>query len=245
MTASRFDTRKEALLDEVNAIEITFLRTGLIPEPHRSEVRALLKRYVDIRVDLARNPAKAEQAVRESEAIQGQLWPHATALADLDLKNAVIVALFIQSLNEMFDLQTNASRSGFITVPTVIWLALLGITILAMVQVGYWVGRSTKANWLSVVTLSLAFSSVVVLIADLDRSGAGAIGAIRLNQQPVMDLQNARAGNELVGLMSKLAHAPGSTTDAPRRRPAVPKRLPGGLRAPKPALPLCPTRPNL
>ncbi len=42
MTASRFDTRKEALFDEVNAIETTFLPTGLIPEPHRSEVRALL-----------------------------------------------------------------------------------------------------------------------------------------------------------------------------------------------------------
>ncbi len=100
------------------------------------------------------------------------------------------MALFIQSLNEMFDLQTKRVTVGlYHRVPTVIWLALLGITILAMVQVGYLVGRSTKANWLSVVTLSLAFSSVVVLIADLDLSGAGATGAIRLNQQPVMDLQ--------------------------------------------------------
>jgi hypothetical protein len=35
---------------------------------------------------------------------------------------------------------------------------------------------------------------VVVLIADLDRTGAGASGAIRLNQQPVIDLQKRLSG---------------------------------------------------
>ena len=56
LTTSRFDSRKQLLLEEVNAIETTFLRAGLIPEPHRSEVRRLLRKYVDIRVDLARHP---------------------------------------------------------------------------------------------------------------------------------------------------------------------------------------------
>jgi hypothetical protein len=195
MTASRFDARKEALLDEVNAIETTFLRAGLLPDPHRSEVRALLKRYVDIRVELAQNPASVSRVIQESEAIQGKLWPHAVALADADLKNAAIVSLFINSLNEMFDLQTKRVTVGvYHRVPSPIWLTLIGITVLVMVQVGYLAGRSKTTNWLAIVALSLAFSSVVVLIADLDRTGAGASGAIRLSQQPVIDLQKRLSG---------------------------------------------------
>jgi hypothetical protein len=63
-----------------------------------------------------------------------------------------------------------------------------------MVQVGYLAGRSKTTNWLAMVALSLAFSAVVVLIADLDRIGAGASGAIRLSQQPVIDLQKRLSG---------------------------------------------------
>jgi hypothetical protein len=190
MTASRFDARKQALLDEVNAIETTFLRAGLIPEPHRGEVRALLKRYVDIRVELARNPTNVQQAIEESDAIQGKLWPHAVALADADLKNPVMIGLFIQSLNEMFDLQTKRITVGlYYRIPTAIWLALLGITILTMLQVGYLTGRSRSTNWTFVIVLSLAFSAVVVLIADLDRAGSATASTIRVSQQPVIDLQ--------------------------------------------------------
>ena len=39
MAASRFETRRELVLDEANAIGTTYLRAALLPEPHRVEVR--------------------------------------------------------------------------------------------------------------------------------------------------------------------------------------------------------------
>jgi hypothetical protein len=98
--------------------------------------------------------------------------------------------LIVDSLNEMFDLQTKRVTVGlYYRVPEEIWIALIAITILAMVQVGYLFGKAEQPNWFSIVALSLALSSVVVLIADLDRSGAGAKGMITMNQQPMLDLQ--------------------------------------------------------
>src|SRR5690242_6613138 len=41
MAASRFDTRKEALLEEANAVSATYLRAQLLPESQRSEVARL------------------------------------------------------------------------------------------------------------------------------------------------------------------------------------------------------------
>ena len=42
MAASRFDTRKQLVLDEANAIGTTYLRAAMLPE-RRDEIRALLR----------------------------------------------------------------------------------------------------------------------------------------------------------------------------------------------------------
>jgi hypothetical protein len=44
ITLTRFDARKQYLLQEVNAIETTWLRAGLISEPRSSEVKDLLRK---------------------------------------------------------------------------------------------------------------------------------------------------------------------------------------------------------
>jgi len=48
-----FQTKRQLLLDEVNATGTAFLRAGLLLEPHRSETRKLLSEYVNLRIDLA------------------------------------------------------------------------------------------------------------------------------------------------------------------------------------------------
>jgi hypothetical protein len=112
-------------------------------------------------------------------------------LANVELKHPPIASLFVQSLNEVFDLQTTrlivAVHRG---IATPVWIVLAGITILVMLQVGYLVGCSRTVSWFAIVALSLAFSAVVVLIADLDRTGTGGTGLIKVRQQPMIDLQD-------------------------------------------------------
>lgn len=190
LAASRFDAKRALLLDEVNAIETTFLRTRLIPEPHGSEVRALLREYVDVRVELARHPETFAAALQQSERLQGLMWPHAAALAEADLKNQEVAALFVVSLNEMFDMQTKRITVGiFYRMPAAMWIALIALTILAMLEVGYLLGMSDYTNWLLVLMLSLALATVITLIADLDRTGTGGAGLIKVELQPMTDLQ--------------------------------------------------------
>lgn len=190
LAASRFDARRALLLDEVNAIETTFLRTSLIPEPHGAAVRALLREYVDLRVELARRPENIEQLIQRSEQLQGLMWPHAAALVTEDLRNPDIVSLFVDSLNQMFDMQTKRiTVSAFYRMPLAIWIALFALTVLSMLAVGYLLGMSERANWLLVLMLSLALSTVILLIVDLDRTGARGAGLITVEAQPMLDLQ--------------------------------------------------------
>jgi hypothetical protein len=61
LTATRFDARRQAVLEEANAIGTTYLRARLVPEPQRSDIAELLRRYAEIRV----------QSVAESRVAEG------------------------------------------------------------------------------------------------------------------------------------------------------------------------------
>jgi len=65
MAADAFHARKQALVEEANAIGTTYLRAGLIPEPHRTEVRQVLREYVEERLQYA--GVEKVQGVRSSK----------------------------------------------------------------------------------------------------------------------------------------------------------------------------------
>ena len=74
--ASRFEARRNAALDEVNAIGTTWLRSRLLPVADAEAIEPLLRRYVDIRLEGARTVslAELERAIEESEALHEQMW---------------------------------------------------------------------------------------------------------------------------------------------------------------------------
>ncbi len=189
VTTNKFDSRKELLLEEVTAIETLHLRAGLIPEPHRSEVRILVKKYVNLRLDLAQHPTHVREAIQESEAIQKQLWKHAEALPNMDLKHSDVVSLFTEALNHVIELQTKRITVSTIhQLPGALWVSLYLITFLSMMGIGYLFGMAHKANWILLSFLSLAFSVVIILIADLDNSNTSKQGIIQVNTQPMIEL---------------------------------------------------------
>jgi hypothetical protein len=186
IAAGRFDTKKQLLLDDVNTIGTTALRAQLLPEPHQTECRQLLKRYVDIRVNLSLNTEEMTQALAESLAIQDQLWKHAMDLARADM-NSDIGALFVESLNQMIDLHTSRVTIGLqYRIPPIIWFVLSALTILSMIGVGFQFGIVGRHSVLVEILLAISFSLIFTLIADLDKSSTG---LLKVCQKPMLELQ--------------------------------------------------------
>jgi hypothetical protein len=186
LAAGRFDTRRQVVLDEANAIGTTYLRAGMLPE--RSEqIRALLRDYVDVRLSAVRSGNIAE-GIRSSENIQERAWKEAETVAE-ENPNSIVVGLFIQSLNEVIDLHAKRVQASVRSrIPGAIWLGLFAVAVLSLAAMGYLEGLSGTRRSLAVFAVAVAFSVVIELIADLDRPLEG---VLRVSQQALIDVQRS------------------------------------------------------
>jgi hypothetical protein len=185
MAGSRFESRRQLLLDEVNAIGTTYLRSGMMPEPQRTELRALLKDYVSVRAGLSDHPEELAAGIVRSEELLDRMWAAASVVAQADT-HSEITSLMVDSLNETIDLHTKRVVFGLqYRIPFVIWVVLGLVAVLSMLATGYQFGLTGTRNLLISAVLGLSFSLVMLLIAGLDR---GAEGNLRVNQQPLLEL---------------------------------------------------------
>lgn len=200
ITANKFEERRMLVIDEANAIGTTYLRAGYLSNPYQTEVENLLKEYVSVRLK-ALKPDQLAEGIKKSEELQEQLWVQAVAVAEKS-PNSVVVGLFINSLNEVIDLHTKRVNIGVhFRLPIIIWSVLYFVTILAIGSVGYQVGLFHARYMGIVLLLILTFSSVLVLIVDLDRPQEG---FIKVSQQSLIDLMDKFNKNTKVDRKAKV-----------------------------------------
>ena len=187
MALTRFEARRDAVLNEANAIGTTALRARLLPEPQRAETLKLLREYVQIRLEIVKGGtslAERTPAIVRSNALQEALWQQAKAMASID-KGPVPTGLFIQSLNEMIDDQGKRLSALRNRIPDSVLVALFGIVAVAGAFASYGSARDVERTRSPVYVIVLLVSAVIFLIMDLDRPSTG---FITNNQQPMIDL---------------------------------------------------------
>jgi hypothetical protein len=186
LAAARFDARRQALLDEANAIGTTYLRAGMLPE-RGEQIRGLLRDYVGIRLEAMQSDNIAE-AIRRSEDIQQKVWTEAETVGQKN-PNSIVVGLFVQSLNQMIDLHAVRMQAGLRSrIPGAIWLGLFAVAASSLATMGYHAGLSGTRTSLATLAVAITFSVVIELIADLDRPQEG---VLRVSQQALLDVQRS------------------------------------------------------
>ena len=186
---NRFDTRRQLVIAEANAVGTTYLRANFLDEPQRSEVRALLREYVEMRLEAVTRPDRFQQARTRSEAIQAQLWQYAEGLGRA-APTSTTAALFISAVNNVIDLHTERMAAITNRFPASNWLAIFSVAVLVLLVVGFndglSDGRADGRGQVVELVLLLVFASVLLLIIDLDRPRDG---LLNVSQQAMIDLQ--------------------------------------------------------
>jgi hypothetical protein len=194
VATSRFETRRLLVVDESNAIGTAYLRADFLEEPSRTNVKNLLRQYAALRIHgvqgIAENESKYalvrfEELIAKSNHLQQSIWAE-TAAAGQKHPNWPVYSIFINSINDMIDMQEKrvaAARDA--RVPGSVWGALFLIAALSMAGTGYYHGMSGKRNLPELIFMVLAFSAALFIVVDLDRPFEGTIMA---SQQPMIDV---------------------------------------------------------
>ena len=182
IAADAFHARKVALVNEANAIRMTYLLSSVIPEEYRPEIREVLREYVDQRLEWA--AGKQVEAGRSAEVLLNRLWKVAAVVG---AQSPGAVDVFLTYVGKVVELEQERvmvrERSR---IPGAYWAVLYAVAVLALTAVGYHGGVAGTSRSPVTLAVAIAFSAVIMVIADLDRPGQG---FINVSQQPMVNLR--------------------------------------------------------
>lgn len=190
IVSERYDSKKALVRDDAIAIHTAWQRADFLPDSDRPEAKALLARYVELRVEFAEKrdlrPETLRQVTAESHQIQNRLWDMAVANARLDM-NSDVAAMYIDALNDVNSVHATRVAIGIqARVPIEIWITLYLITILGLIAVGYQTGIAGSKRSMVRPVLALSIALVFSLIATLDRPDSGIMA---VSQRPLIELR--------------------------------------------------------
>jgi hypothetical protein len=187
LAVGRYETRRAAVVDDANAIGTTYLRAQTLAEPVRTRSLEQLVRYTDTSIRLSRSvptSAEARKAAAEGQRLQRELWRLAgQALVDAPIASAP--RLYVDSLNEMIDMQTVRVAALNNRVPGPVLVVELVGAAAALGLLAFYLSLLGRG----VITVVLAAGLVTLLLLvtfDLDRPTRG---LIRIPDAPLTSLR--------------------------------------------------------
>lgn len=170
MALSRYETRRELVTQEANAIGTAYLRAQLLDEPHRGALSKLLVNYTENRIQLATARAGAGDYLRRNDALLVEIWANVKASRDSAAAHGLTTAL-LTTFNEVIDLDAKRKIAWDLRVPVEVLLLIivyLGVTAAV-------VGRQVDGprGKRAALVLFLLVSLSITIIADLNRPVSG------------------------------------------------------------------------
>lgn len=170
LTWSRFSQRNSLLIEQAKTLRSCYLRTSLLPEKQKLELRQLFQEYTNILVQIQAT-LDVEKSLGRLNEIHLLLWQQTASLAHEEM-DSELRSLFTSSVNELINLAEERKTVGLVfRIPNAIWGSLLLLAFMGTLAYGYQSGISGFTQQLPLPLLPVAFGLVIVLIADLDSSG--------------------------------------------------------------------------
>jgi hypothetical protein len=187
LAVGRYETRRATVVDEANAIGTTYLRAQTLAEPVRTDSLTRLVRYTDTSIRLSNSvpgsPA-ARQAAADGQQLQRELWALAGRALDA-APTASAPRLYVESLNQMIDLQTVSVAGRNNRVPGAILVLEVAGAAVALGLLAFYL--AILGRGVLTVVLAAALVAMLLLVTfDLDRPTRG---LIRVPSTPLTDLR--------------------------------------------------------
>ena len=189
---ARFEDRRRLVTEEANAIGTAFRRIDLLPAAAQPAMRQLFREYLDSRLETYRKLPDIEAAkanLARSYELQGEIWTTALAACREPCAQAAHM-LLLPALNQMFDVTTTRFEATRNHPPTLIYVLLAAVALVASLLAGYGMSRTKDRSWLHILTFAAALTMVVYVILDLEYPRMGLI-RVDAADQTLVDLRKS------------------------------------------------------
>lgn len=190
LSASRYDARRQTIIDEANNIGTAILRTQLYPDSIRDYLKTDFKKYVEARIayyETGNDEEKTQAAQNHSSLISQRIWNNIAALSQKP-DNTFRSQQMIPALNNMIDITTTRDDKRVAYVPNSILNLLFILCLVSAFIIGY--GRKEKKiDWVLLVGFTLMISITIYLILDLDHARSGIITMDKAHTK-ILELRN-------------------------------------------------------
>lgn len=188
LALNQYEMRRDLVLQEANAIGTTYLRAELAPDPFRSELQTLVRRYVDVRLALAdagEDAAAIARAEAQAALLQRQMWD-TTVVAIPHIDPPVAGPLLTAAVNDTIDFAASRKAALAERLPGSVVLALLAYAVISAGILGYVTRGNRRDAQISAFVLFVLVALAITLVLDLDRPRTG---SIVVSQAPLLDLK--------------------------------------------------------
>jgi hypothetical protein len=168
--ASRWEWRRNLIVQEANDIGTAYLRLDLLPPESQPQLRDTFRKYVGARLAIYRKLPDIDAAKKElarAQVIQDQLWRQVVSAAK-DSDSPAVMMLVLSNVNEMLDITTTRTAATQAHLPGIVF-AMLGATVLACsLLAGYNMAWNQHRSWVHIASYTILVSVAVYLILELE-----------------------------------------------------------------------------
>jgi hypothetical protein len=173
--ASRFEVRRDLVVEEANRFSTAWARLDLLPKEDQPEIRSLFRSFLDRRLSAYESfPNKEEvmTSILDSERIQRQIW-NQTAASCIAHGEPATTSFILGSLNELFDICATRSSATETHPPFIIFALLftLGLISAFLGAAGSKSGKELSWAQLIIFALVICVSVYVTLELEFPRLG--------------------------------------------------------------------------
>jgi hypothetical protein len=190
--SSRFDLRRQLLVDEANAIDTAYLRIDLLPADAQPRMRDAFRRYAESRVAFQLNyfSVEREEALQVMEALQRDIWSQAMAAFREPGSPQGTTILVTQSMNEMFDIASARAAAQRTHLPGAVMFLLLSLALTCALLAGYGLASARRRSWPHLLSFAIILAVTIYIIVDYEFPR---VGIIRVDQfdQLLLDVRKA------------------------------------------------------
>ncbi len=176
--ASRFDHRRELIVQEANAIGTAWLRIDTLPAEAQPALREEFRSYIVSRkaaYAVVADEAAFRAALERSGELQRKLWLLAIEAGKSPGALPDAHKLLLPALNEMIDITTTRAMANEMHPPPAIYAMLFALVLVASVLAGFGMGGHRSRSWIHMFAFAATMAITVTVIIDMEYPRMGVI----------------------------------------------------------------------